>query len=60
MKQNNDKQDFINVMDFCISMAPLRERKGKPQIGKLSVIHVSDKRFIHRIKNFHKAIRIDI
>lgn len=34
MIENNNKLDFINIMDFCISMAPFRERKGKPQIGE--------------------------
>lgn len=34
MKENNDKLDFIKIMDFCISKTPLREQKGKPQIGE--------------------------
>ena len=36
-KENNNKLDLINSMDFCISMRytkPLRERESKPQIRK--------------------------
>lgn len=44
-------------MDFCISGAPLRERACKPQNGEMFVIHISDKRFVFRVKNFYKAIR---
>lgn len=58
MKENNDKLDFINIWTFVYQWHHLeREKRLATDWGTVFVKHISEKRFIDRIKDFREAIR---